>query len=116
MKGSRYNLAVRTIKGSGGRWYWRFVDEGGSPHAGTLTRHDAPPTEEQANAEAWLVAESVADMVAVVRPGYVRTLLPPVDTGPSVAVRAFVLVAVAFAGAVIGSAATMIYLNGGWPW
>ena len=36
--------------------------------------------------------------------------------GPSVAVRAFVLVAVAFAGAVIGSAATMIYLNGGWPW
>ena len=36
--------------------------------------------------------------------------------GPSVAVRVFVLVAVAFAGAVIGSAATMIYLNGGWPW
>ena len=58
----------------------------------------------------WLIAGAI-DEGTVVTP--LRAKLP---IGPSVAVRVFVLLAVAFAGAVIGSAATMIYLNGGWPW
>ena len=45
-----------------------------------------------------------------------RPCEPSCPSARAFAVRAFVLVAVAFAGAIIGSAATMIYLNGGWPW
>ena len=50
-----------------------------SPLAGTLSKHDAYPTEAQARAEAWLIAESAAKMVALHRPGFVRSLLPPVE-------------------------------------
>ena len=58
----------------------------------------------------WLI-DGAIDEGTVVTP--LQAKLP---IGPSFAVRAFVLVAVAFAGAIVGSAATMIYLNGGWPW